>query len=121
MELISQLKKRELAKERNMLNSKKMTLATAVLVSVSALSGFASERKQAVPEPQDKLVLAESKVKELLPLAAPANNSKVSKEEWLKFMAAEFDRLDKSGRGVVDVTELGPSTLWETGIAKLGK
>lgn len=104
-----------------MLNSKNIALAATVLVAASALSGFASEQKQTVPKPQDKLVLAESEVKELLPLAAPANNSKVSKEEWLKFMAAEFDRLDKSGSGVVDVTKLPPPTLWKTGIAKLGK
>ncbi|MGA2217735.1 MAG: hypothetical protein ABSG51_06595 [Terracidiphilus sp.] len=103
-----------------MLNSKNMTLAAA-LVAASALSGFASEQKQVAPKPQDKFVLAEPKVEELLPLAAPANDTKVSKEEWLKFMAAEFDRLDKSGSGVVDVTKMAPSTLWETGIAKLGK
>jgi hypothetical protein len=113
MELISQLKNGKLAKEKNMLNSKNMTLAAALVA--------ASEQKQVAPKPQDKFVLAEPKVEELLPLAAPANDTKVSKEEWLKFMAAEFDRLDKSGSGVVDVTKMAPSTLWETGIAKLGK
>ena len=104
-----------------MLNSKNMALAATVLVAISALSGFASEQKQAVPKPQDKLVLAESNVKELLPLAASTHNGKVSKEEWLKFMEAEFDRLDQSKSGVVDVTKLTPSKLSAVGAGLLGK
>jgi Ca2+-binding EF-hand superfamily protein len=31
---------------------------------------------------------------------------KVSKEEFMKFMAAEFDRLDKKNEGKLDVKEL---------------
>jgi Ca2+-binding EF-hand superfamily protein len=38
-------------------------------------------------------------------------NGKISKEEWMKFMEAEFDRLDKDKRGQLNVKELTQSKL----------
>jgi len=38
-------------------------------------------------------------------------SGKVSKEEWMKFMEAEFDRLDADHRGQLDVKELTPSRV----------
>jgi Ca2+-binding EF-hand superfamily protein len=34
------------------------------------------------------------------------NNGKVSNQEWMKFMSAEFDRLDVTHDGELDVKEL---------------
>jgi Ca2+-binding EF-hand superfamily protein len=38
-------------------------------------------------------------------------NGKVSKKEFLDFMAAEFDRLDKDKSGELDVNELRQSQI----------
>ncbi len=38
-------------------------------------------------------------------------NGKISKEEYLRFMTAEFDRLDQDKSGELDVKELTQSQL----------
>ena len=38
-------------------------------------------------------------------------NGKISKQEWMKFMEAEFDRLDKDKKGQLDAKELTQSKL----------
>jgi Ca2+-binding EF-hand superfamily protein len=38
-------------------------------------------------------------------------SGKVSKEEWLRFMEAEFDRLDTDHTGQLDVKELTESRV----------
>ena len=48
-----------------------------------------------MPKPQDKTALAEANAKELLLLMDTDKTGKISKQEWMKFMEAEFDRLDK--------------------------
>jgi Ca2+-binding EF-hand superfamily protein len=68
--------------------------------------GLALAQKQAVPKPQDKLALGEPEVKQLLLLMDTDKNGKISKEEWMKFMEAEFDRLDKDKKGQLDAKEL---------------
>jgi len=37
---------------------------------------------------------------------------KVSKQEWMKFMEAEFDRLDKDKKGELDPKQLMESRVW---------
>jgi hypothetical protein len=71
----------------------------AVLVASWATLGTAAAQKQAVTKPQDKLALGEPEVVQLLLLIDTDKNGKISKEEWMKFMEAEFDRLDKSKDG----------------------
>jgi EF hand len=38
-------------------------------------------------------------------------NGKISKQEWMKFMEAEFDQLDKDKLGQLDAKELSQSKL----------
>lgn len=63
------------------------------------------------PKAQDKLALGEDKVKQLLFLMDADKNGKISKEEYMKFMEAEFARLDKDKCGELDVKELTQSSL----------
>jgi hypothetical protein len=42
----------------------------------------------------------------LLLLIDADDNGKISKQEWMKFMEAEFDRLDNDKKGQLDVKEL---------------
>lgn len=53
-----------------------------------------------------KLAAGEPEVKQLLLLMDTDKNGKVSKQEFMKFMEAEFDRLDKDKSGELDPKEL---------------
>jgi len=62
-------------------------------------------------KPQDKLAIANNDVRELLLLMDADNNGKISKKEWMSFMEAEFNQLDKDGNGELDPKELAQSRL----------
>jgi Ca2+-binding EF-hand superfamily protein len=57
----------------------------------------------------------------LLLLIDTDQNGKISKQEWMKFMEAEFDRLDKDKRGQLDIKELGESRLRVSPFTSVGK
>jgi len=84
---------------------------TSVLVATVGLLGTAEAQKASAPKPQDKLALGESEVRQLLALMDADKNGKVSKEQYMKFMEAEFERLDKSKKGDLDVRELTKPTM----------
>ena len=67
----------------------------ALVGTTAAVVGAAFAQRAAVPQPQDKTALAEANAKELLLLMDTDKSGKISKQEWMKFMEAEFDRLDK--------------------------
>jgi Ca2+-binding EF-hand superfamily protein len=56
-------------------------------------------------------VLASENVKELMFPLDINKNGKISKQEWMKFMEAEFDRLDKEKKGEIGIEELRSSRL----------
>ena len=78
----------------------------AVLVATGAMLGTAVAQKASAPKPQDNLALGEGEVKKLLLLMDTDNDGKVSKQEFMRFMEAEFDRLDKKKEGKLDVKVL---------------
>jgi Ca2+-binding EF-hand superfamily protein len=57
-------------------------------------------------KPRDKFALANEDVKELLLLLDTDKNGRISKQEWMNFMEAEFNKLDKDGNGELDPKEL---------------
>jgi hypothetical protein len=61
-----------------------------------------AQTKASVPKPQNTLVRGEDAVKDLLLLMEPDKNGKISKQAWMRFMAEEFDRLDKDNKGELD-------------------
>jgi len=71
-----------------------------------ALEVAVAQTKANVPKPQDMLVIGESAVQQLLLLMEPDKNGKISKQAWMRFMAEEFDRLDKDKKGELDAREL---------------
>jgi hypothetical protein len=93
----------------------------AVLVASWAMLGTAVAQRQAVPKPQDKLALGENEVKQLLLLMDTDQSGKISKQEWMKFMEAEFDRLDKDKKSQLDVKELTQSKLRVSHPVSVGK
>lgn len=70
------------------------------------MRGTAVAQKASAPKPQDNLALGKGEVKKLLPLMETDNDGKVSKQEFMRFMEAEFDRLDKKKEGKLDAREL---------------
>jgi hypothetical protein len=73
--------------------------------------GTAAAQKVAVPRVQDRLAMGEEGVKQLLPLMETDVNGNVSKQAYMKFMEAEFRRLDKKGAGQLNAKELTASTV----------
>jgi len=103
-------------------NSKELAMSTrtnrlwiivviAVLVVTGTKLGNAAAQKAAVPKPQNKLAIAEDEVKQLLPLMDTDKRGMVSRQEFMRFMEAEFERLDKTKKGELNVKELTQSTL----------
>jgi len=62
-------------------------------------------------EKEKKLAAATEAAKELVLVMDTNKTGKVSKEEWMKFMEAEFDRLDTNHTGQLDVKELTHSRV----------
>ena len=96
-------------------------VAIPALVATWAILGTAVAQRQAVPKPQDKLALGEPEVLQLLLLVDTDKNGKISKQEWMKFMEAEFDRLDKAKNGELNVKELTQSKLRVSHFTSVGK
>jgi hypothetical protein len=81
------------------------------LMGAAALAGSALAQKAATPKQPNKGALAEENVKELLILMDTNKNGQISKQEWMRFMEAEFDRLDKGKKGELDPKELRQSMV----------
>ncbi|HEY4902283.1 MAG TPA: hypothetical protein VIH89_02315 [Candidatus Sulfotelmatobacter sp.] len=96
-------------------------IVSAVLVAILAMVGTAVAQRAAVPKSQDKLALGEPEVKQLLLLMDTNKSGKISKEEWMKFMESEFDRLDKDKKGQLDIKELEQSKLRVSHPVNVGK
>jgi len=93
------------------------------LMNVTALVGTALPQKAATPKEPSKHLLAEENVRELLLLMDTDKSGKITKQEWMKFMEAEFERLDKDKTGELDRKELLQSRVSVTHVrtADLGK
>ena len=79
------------------------------LFVVTALGTGVSQR--GVSRQPDKLTIAIDNVKQLL-LVMDTNNGRISKQEWLRFMEAEFDRLDREKKGELDQSQIRQSTVY---------
>lgn len=89
----------------NALKMNKLTFAAAAAVVLAAGSAVASIE----PPSQSVLAKGELEAKRLILLMDRDHSGMVSREEFMTFMAAEFDRLDKNHNGELDVKELTQS------------
>jgi Ca2+-binding EF-hand superfamily protein len=92
-----------------MTEKKTLLVVSFIATIVVAVATFA--QKAPVPKQQAKQSLAQQNVRELLLLMDTDKNGKISKQEWMKFMEAEFDTLDKDKKGELDQNELLQSTV----------
>ena len=97
------------------------SVLSVLLVATWTMLGTAVAQKASVPKSQDKLSLGEDEVKQLLLLIDTDKKGKISKQEWMKFMEAEFERLDENKTGELDVKELAQSRLRVSHFAGVGK
>src|SRR5580704_17677781 len=65
----------------------------AILLAAGTGVGTAVAREGDTPRPQDKVALGEDEVKQLVLLMDQNKNGKVSEQEFMNFMRAEFRRL----------------------------
>jgi hypothetical protein len=92
-----------------------------ILVAIWASGGIAVAQKDSVPKPQDKLALGQDEVERLLLLIDANKTGKIKKQEWMKFMEEEFDRLDENKSGEIDAKELARSRLRARPFPNVGK
>lgn len=85
------------------------SLILALLSAAAALPCFPAQ-KSTTPKPNTSYLITQ-KVKELLLLIDTDKNGKISRQEWMNFMAAEFDRLDTDKSGELDPRELSGSRV----------
>jgi Ca2+-binding EF-hand superfamily protein len=93
----------------------------AVLLAMWTMRETAIAQKASVPKQQDNVALGEDDVKQLLILMDTDNDGKVSRQEFMQFMDAEFKRLDKDGSGNLNVKELAQSRLRVSHFAAAGR
>jgi len=83
------------------------SVSVALLCAALGYVGRSSAQDTAnVPHQPDPLALATENAKQLLALMDTDKNGKISKQEWMNFMSAEFDRLDVDHSGELDPHEL---------------
>jgi len=84
---------------------RRTTLLVALFVAIALGAGVS---QKAGSKPPDKTTIAIENVKQLL-LTMDVKNGKISKEQWMKFMEAEFDKVDAEKKGEVDQAEIRQS------------
>lgn len=85
-------------------------LIAVPLFVIAPLGTVFAQSKQSVPR-DGKQQLTDAQVKQLLLLMDTDKNGMVSKQEWMNFMSAEFDRLDTDKSGQLSPKELTQSRL----------
>ena len=91
--------------------SKKWTILVVIagLFLAGAIEGSAVAAQNPAPpkaQVQNNVALGEANTKRLLLRMNQDRDGKVSKQEFMRFMEAEFDRLDKEKDGKLDVKEV---------------
>ena len=93
-----------------------MVLTGTMGMNASAAQGGKSTGVTPTPaaeetEKERKVAAATDAAKQLLLVMDTNKSGKVSREEWMKFMEAEFARLDTDHKGQLDVKELTQSRV----------
>jgi Ca2+-binding EF-hand superfamily protein len=92
-------------------NRVRFIVAITVVVAAATFLGTAAAQKASVPRPQDRLAMGEEHVKQLLLIMETDSNGMISRQEYMKFMEAEFQRLDKNRQGQLNARQLNQATL----------
>jgi hypothetical protein len=96
---------------RKRISNIRIVAVITVLVGAGTVLCGAAAQKMSVPRPQDILAMGEDQVRQLLLLMPADKKGMVTRQEYMKFMEAEFDRLDKEKKGELDARKLAQSNL----------
>jgi hypothetical protein len=96
-------------------------LAAATLLLAAGTGLGTALAGESTPRRQDKVAVGIEEVKQLLPLMDQGNDGRVSRQEFMKYMEAEFERLDKDKKGTLDVKDLTRSQGRSSSFAAVGK
>jgi hypothetical protein len=91
------------------------------VLSLLAAGLVAQKVDKSVNQKERSLLLGEEEVKQLLLLMDTDKSGKISRQEFMNFMSAEFDRLDTDKSGELDVKELAKSQIRVSHPAAVGK
>jgi len=93
--------------------TKKMRLIIGGGIFAAGLTflSTAAAQKASAPRAQDALAMGEEHVRELLLLMKADKTGNVSKQEYMRFMEAEFQRLDKAQEGQLNARALNRGNL----------
>ena len=99
----------------------RVVLLLGVLVAICGTEIKSVAQKASVPKPQDTLALGDDEVRRLMLLIDTNSKGKITKKQWMTFMEAEFDRLDKNKSGELDPRELALSRVQVSHFLSVGK
>ena len=95
-----------------MLRKGKIALAAVALLVAGAIIDAPAAQKAGPTTPKGTTLAAgEPEIRRLLLLMDKDKNGKISKQEFMSFMEAEFDRLDVNHDGELDAKELSQTHL----------
>jgi hypothetical protein len=99
---------------------RRRNLPIALLLATTLGVGFAQKDVRRQP---DSNIMAIDKVKQLLLVMDTDKKGKISKQQWIAFMEAEFDRLDVEKKGELDQTAIRQSMAYvkQTRFSDLGR
>jgi uncharacterized membrane protein YdfJ with MMPL/SSD domain len=86
-------------------------VANAAPTQSEKSTGGVTPRAAEKAEQEKSLAEAAEAAKQLLLVMDTNQSGKVSKQEWMNFMEAEFERLDTGHKGQLDVKELTQSRV----------
>jgi hypothetical protein len=81
--------------------TKRSTFAASLVPLVLVGTLAVSQKDDDLTRP-DPAILATDHVKEILLVMHTDKNAKITREQWMRFMAEEFDRLDSDKSGTLD-------------------
>jgi len=99
---------------------RRRNLPIALLLATTLGVGFAQKDVRRQP---DSNIMAIDNVKQLLLVMDTDQKGKISKQQWIAFMEAEFDRLDVEKKGELDQTAIRQSMAYvkQTRFSDLGR
>jgi hypothetical protein len=83
-------------------------LPAASLLTIAFFGTPAIAQKDGLLKPADPTFLATDDVKEILLFMNTDTSWKITREEWIRFMAAEFDRFDPAKKAAIDPKKITP-------------
>ncbi len=94
-----------------MLHPMKSAMAVCLLATACTAAGNGSAHQQSAQEPQIAAEFEQDQTVQFLLLVETEKDGTISRQEWLKRMEEEFDRVDTDKDGVLDGREIAEAKL----------